>query len=254
MEAGERFSRCLLEQKNEESKRARRLRRRTIYLAVLIQAFILTLLLLRPLFGAQEVPMVARFIPLPPWKGGGGHPVAAPHHPASHHESLNIMLYSHITFEPGRPAPHPASESSPEISTDGDGLPGFPGPGSPDGQIPMAGPASPFRSISPPPPPAEEPPRRPRVVPPEVQQALLVVRIEPQYPALAKQMHLEGDVQLRAIIARDGAVESLEVLSGNMLLAHAACDAILRWHYRPTLLRGEPIAVETLIIVKFRMQ
>lgn len=83
---------------------------------------------------------------------------------------------------------------------------------------------------------------------------MLVVRVEPQYPVLARQIRLEGTVQIRAIIARDGSVQSLEVLSGHLLLAKAARDAILQWRYRPTLLRGQPIEVETLVTVRFKMQ
>jgi protein TonB len=100
----------------------------------------------------------------------------------------------------------------------------------------------------------ETPPPGPRVVPPEIQQALLVVRVEPQYPVLAKQIHLEGTVQIRAIIGKDGSVQSAEILSGHPWLAAAARDAILRWRYRPTLLRGEAVEVETLVTVIFRLQ
>ena len=82
---------------------------------------------------------------------------------------------------------------------------------------------------------------------------MLVTRVEPQYPGIAKQAHIEGVVQLRAVIAKDGSVQSLEVLSGNILLAKAARDAIVQWRYRPTLLRGEPVEVETLITVIFKM-
>jgi len=81
-----------------------------------------------------------------------------------------------------------------------------------------------------------------------------VTRVDPRYPPLAKQIHLEGIVEIRAIIAKDGTVQSLEILSGHVLLAKAAQDAILQWRYRPTLLRGKPVEVETLITVKFRLQ
>ena len=70
MQPGEKFIRCLLDQSNEESLRARRLRRRTLLISIVIQALLLTLLLLRPLFGAQEIPVIARLVPLPPYRGG----------------------------------------------------------------------------------------------------------------------------------------------------------------------------------------
>lgn len=69
METGNQLSRCLLDRKDEESRSARRLRRRTLLVAILIQILILTLLMLKPLLGAQEAPAQIRFVPLPPWKG-----------------------------------------------------------------------------------------------------------------------------------------------------------------------------------------
>ena len=86
MDAGNRFSRCLLDRRDEESQNARRLRRRTLLLAILIQALILTLLMLRPLLGAQQVPLLARLAPLPPWKAAsvGADPGVRPHSAIRH--------------------------------------------------------------------------------------------------------------------------------------------------------------------------
>jgi protein TonB len=58
-------------------------------------------------------------------------------------------------------------------------------------------------------------------------------------------------VQLHAVIARNGSIESLEALSGHPLLVKAALDAVRQWRYRPTLLSGEPVEVETYITVHF---
>ncbi len=88
----------------------------------------------------------------------------------------------------------------------------------------------------------------------EIQQAKLVHRVEPIYPAIARQIRLEGTVQLRAVIGRDGTVQSAEVLSGSPVVVQAAIKAILDWRYQPTLLDGEPAAVETLITVVFRLK
>jgi protein TonB len=84
-----------------------------------------------------------------------------------------------------------------------------------------------------------------------VQAGLLIHRVEPDYPALARQTHLQGTVQLHAVIARNGSIESLEALSGHPLLVKAALDAVRQWRYRPTLLSGEPVEVETYITVHF---
>jgi protein TonB len=78
-----------------------------------------------------------------------------------------------------------------------------------------------------------------------------VRRVEPKYPPLARQTRLEGTVRLRAIVGTDGRVREVEMLSGHALLAQAAMDAVLQWRYRPTLLNGRPVDVETQITVVF---
>ena len=85
-------------------------------------------------------------------------------------------------------------------------------------------------------------------------EAQLISHIEPRYPALALQSRLQGTVHLRAIISRDGQIMSLEVIRGHPLLVQAALDAVRQWRYRPTLLNGEPVEVETSITVNFRME
>jgi len=74
----------------------------------------------------------------------------------------------------------------------------------------------------------------------EVMEAMLVHRVDPEYPPLARAAHISGTVQLRAIIARDGTVRELRVVSGNPLLVEAARAAVLQWRYRPTLLAESP--------------
>ena len=87
-----------------------------------------------------------------------------------------------------------------------------------------------------------------------VEQAQLISRIEPRYPALALQIKKEGTVILHAIISRGGGITALDVVSGHPLLVKAALDAVRQWRYRPTLLNGEPVEVETTITVIFRLQ
>jgi periplasmic protein TonB len=61
-------------------------------------------------------------------------------------------------------------------------------------------------------------------------------------------------VELRAIIAKDGGVIDLEVVSGNPILARAAVDAVRQWRYRPTLLNKQPVEVQTFITLKFVLE
>ena len=79
----------------------------------------------------------------------------------------------------------------------------------------------------------------------------LIYRVQPRYPALAIQARVQGQVVLRAMISRDGAIENLQVLSGPGMLAPAALDAVRQWRYRPYVLNGEPVEVETQVTVNF---
>lgn len=86
-----------------------------------------------------------------------------------------------------------------------------------------------------------------------VQAAKLINRVQPTYPPLARQARIQGTVRLHAIIAKDGTVQQLEVLSGHPLLVQAALDAVRQWRYQPTLLNMEPVEVDTTIDVIFSL-
>lgn len=79
----------------------------------------------------------------------------------------------------------------------------------------------------------------------------LIRRIEPQYPAIARQIRLQGTVVLQAFVSAEGRIERPTVVSGPGILARAAVDAVKQWQYRPYYLNGTPIEVETEITVKF---
>ena len=82
-------------------------------------------------------------------------------------------------------------------------------------------------------------------------QGNLIERIQPVYPPIAKQTHTQGTVILRAIISRDGMIENLQVVSGHPMLVKAAMEAVKQWRYRPYVLNGQPVEVETQVIVNF---
>jgi len=87
-----------------------------------------------------------------------------------------------------------------------------------------------------------------------LEQADLIHRVNPVYPPLAKQTRVQGIVVLEATISKDGAIESLRVVSGHPLLSQAALDAVKQWRYRPLVLNGEPTDVITTITVTFTLQ
>jgi periplasmic protein TonB len=81
----------------------------------------------------------------------------------------------------------------------------------------------------------------------------LVYRVQPVYPPLARQARIQGPVQLRAVISKAGSIEGLTLISGHAMLSGAALAAVRQWRYRPYLLNGEPIEVETEITVNFTL-
>jgi protein TonB len=87
----------------------------------------------------------------------------------------------------------------------------------------------------------------------QVTAANIISRTQPQYPPLARQARVSGTVKLHAIIAKDGTVQELQVMGGHPLLIQAALDAVRQWRYRPTLLNGEPVEVDTTIDVIFTL-
>jgi periplasmic protein TonB len=86
-----------------------------------------------------------------------------------------------------------------------------------------------------------------------VAQGLLIKRVEPQYPDDAKQARIQGMVVLQALIDKNGDVEKLTLVSGHPTLAPAAIEAVKQWKYKPYLLNGEPVAMETQVLVSFRL-
>ncbi|MGE5053992.1 MAG: TonB family protein [Acidobacteriota bacterium] len=84
-------------------------------------------------------------------------------------------------------------------------------------------------------------------------QGSLVRRVDPVYPPLARSARIQGQVVLAAIISKAGAIEHLQVLSGHPMLVNAALEAVSQWRYRPYVLNGEVIEVETQITVNFKL-
>jgi len=86
-----------------------------------------------------------------------------------------------------------------------------------------------------------------------VAQGLLVHQVKPAYPTLAVQARIQGTVVLQAVIAKDGTVQDLRVVSGHPLLVQAALDALRLWRYKPYLLNHQPVEIDTQINVNFTL-
>ena len=78
-------------------------------------------------------------------------------------------------------------------------------------------------------------------------------RVAPAYPPVALQQRKQGAVELLATVSKDGSITGVKVLSGESILAKSAVDAVRQWKYRPYLLNGEPVEIETQITVKFTL-
>jgi protein TonB len=81
----------------------------------------------------------------------------------------------------------------------------------------------------------------------------IVSKPDPTYPAIAKAARIQGTVILSATISKTGTIENLTVVSGPQMLAQAALDAVRNWRYRPYLLNGEPVEVQTTVNVTFTL-
>ncbi|MGA9473128.1 MAG: energy transducer TonB [Terriglobales bacterium] len=86
-----------------------------------------------------------------------------------------------------------------------------------------------------------------------VSTGLLIKKVTPNYPPLARQARIQGKVILQAEISKEGTIQNLQLISGHAMLAPAAIEAVKQWRYKPYLLNGEPVAVETQVEVNFSL-
>jgi protein TonB len=99
----------------------------------------------------------------------------------------------------------------------------------------------------------------PRVAVPQVQvpaeemQKLLVHKVDPEYPAAARQQKLQGVIVLDVLVGRDGSVLETRALNGPDVLAQAAMEALRWWKFEPYSVQGKPAVVETTVAVEFKL-
>jgi len=86
-----------------------------------------------------------------------------------------------------------------------------------------------------------------------VSQGLLLKKVAPSYPQNALRMHIEGIVELMATISKNGDITHIKIISGNGQLTKAASDAVKQWKYKPYLLNGEPVEIQTQVTVNFKL-
>jgi len=216
-----------------------------MFAALLFNGSILLALVLIPLIYPQALPrQVIAFLmeaPAPPRAARPGRPQPA-------HAAPTPTQVLEDPFRAPRQIPSNITildrpEALPNIAmTDprpGIGIPGGIGPSLP-GQptLPIVRPAA----------------KTPLPVPSSIVEGLLILKTLPPYPPIARASHLEGTVVLAATISKTGTIENLRVVSGSPMLQRAALDAVKTWQYKPYLLNGEPVEVETTVNVNFRLE
>jgi len=225
----------------ESSPVFRKYRRWPMATAFTAELIVAAALVLLPLISTGVIPLSATrlILPTPPQftpvarrpatpPSGSQTGVTLPHVPQV------ISVANHNPVLPNPFARVPANDS--------DGPPNFqPYAGSGNG-LPDLG----IRGTPIPPPPVR------RIVISHPSEAMLLYKVVPEYPRLAQISGVQGDVKLHAIIAKDGTIQSLTVTSGHSLLTRAAVDAVQQWRYRPYMLNGDPVEVETVITVSFK--
>ena len=217
-----------------------------------LQAVVLASLLLIPLLRTVGLPE-SRVLPTP--VSLGAPPPAAP---VQRHRAVTIVesnFADNVLIAP-REIPRDVANinettAPPQVDYNAIGVVGSTGRGARDGILnSIAGAGS--RNVLPPPPPPVPSERQFRTS--QMLEGNLIRRVEPTYPPLARTARIQGQVLLSAVIGKGGAIENLRVLSGHPMLVTAAVDAVRQWRYRPYILNGDSIAVETQITVNFHLE
>jgi TonB family protein len=241
---------CLMEGNADEEKGARTARRRALIVSIVVQILVLATLVMYPLLSHGERLAATVFTPVPPYSYSGGptRPIGNNTQPGKTPTTVcrfcepSSIPTTIAPAVPGNPTSNPSEPSGPYIP----GVPSGPYiPGAPIANGPDKGP---------------EPPRPPLTLPLKkrislghIEAAALLHRVEPVYPTLPLQMHREGRVELHAVIATDGSIQALEVVSGDPLFYASALAAVREWRYRPTYLDGQAVEVETQISVIYTL-
>jgi periplasmic protein TonB len=241
------LSNCLVEGDPQSEKRARRIKQRAVAISIVLQSLTLVALVLFPLLSKGERISLKNATPIPPYAPiGDRRPSTTPPR-----HGMHAPLACHFCQPQNIPPTIITHDQTTTVERDdslGDPIPGLPSsPGTPGGLVPT----SPHPD---PPPPGNPPPSVVRRSISELQQmAQLITRVEPRYPPLAIQTHHEGRVELHALISTTGTIESLEVISGDPFFIQSALAAVREWRYRPTILNGRPIEVDTRITVIYTL-
>lgn len=242
---------CLVDGDPARLARSRRARRRAVAISLLTQAAAVAAILIIPLIWATDRIALASQPPMPIYVSGD-----TPRHDTRPAPARNAHRFQACTSCPPTHVPTHIVTSDPLSPGTGDGAANLT-PGNCPGCPEIIGAISSFTTTSGPPvprPPETKAPTPRRISDPNIEAAKLLYRVEPVYPFLAKQARRGGRVELHAIIATDGTIQSLQVVSGDPWFVQSALEAVQQWRYRPTILNGQPVEVDTTITVIYHVQ
>lgn len=233
---------CLMDSDTESKIRTMHRRQRAAVIALTAEAALIVGLALWPIVTTGSAPAEIVMLPRIPYHGSD-----APK-PETAQQPMRSPRTDQILLQPPRIPPRIDRSNSTATENVTPPVLREPGPGVSSSPLGIQFGTGNDTSMIPPPRPSS-----PRIIQQSegVQSGLLVYRVDPRYPQIAVSAGISGTVELRAIIGRDGRVRSVEVLSGSALLAPAAVAAVREWRYRPTLLNGETVEVETHVTVHF---
>jgi periplasmic protein TonB len=243
------LSGCLVDGDAEQCTRQRRVKRRAVAISVFLQSAVLAVLILVPLFSKAERISLTIVTPLPPYSRyrDASHKAATqPPHPHGPQNPCRFCAPPNIPPTIVMRDPSSSATETNEDPIDGQNI-----PGGIDGAIPL----SDLSERGPKREDVETRAVRPQIVHvTRIDPAMLVHRVEPTYPSLAKATHREGRVEMRAVIGTDGTIQSLQIVSGDPLFYISAREAVEQWLYKPTVLNGKPVEIDTFITVVYTMQ
>lgn len=246
------LSGCLVEGDAAQLAQARRARRRALEFSLFLQGTALAAVILVPLLWSSErIALANNRQGIVDVFGSPQRPPDAAQRPSgTKHPAVCAFCQPNVI--PNYP-PTTNSERGETPSSDLNLPVGPVGPGVPWGDpngIPHTSDDS--RRVPPPPTSVTTPTVR-RIIG-TLKPAMLVRRVEPRYPPLMSQIRRGGRVELRAVIATNGSIQELTVISGDPSFYQSALEAVRQWRYLPTILNGQPVEVETTIEVIYRIQ
>lgn len=237
---------CLVGGDPEQTARERRVRRRALAVSATLEGVVVAAVVLIPLFG-RPAGIALTSMPLPPYyQRSSPHAASTQSIPQEPRHAAVCVTCTSRPFTPFRDEP---------LRSDVIGPLEPPGPAGPGIGLPCPGcieiPGA--QDSRPAPPPEETHPNKTRIHT-QLDPAMLIRRVEPVYPVLPRQLGRSGRVELRAIIATDGTIQSLQVVGGDPMFYESALEAVRQWRYRPTVLNGQPVEVDTYITVIYHLE